>query len=128
MPGLVLARNFGREAVASTGDVCDVFWFPIAQHPAQHRHLEPQIALVNGKAGPCRFEQRAMAYDLPRMLKQMHEDIESSAADMNGLAVSFQLSLRLYCAVRSKRNYQVPCDIVHFGEFSSGFRNGARAY
>ena len=54
-----------------------------------------------------------MTYDLTRMLEQMHEDIEGSAADLNRLTVSFQLSSRFDNAVRSKRNYPISDAISH---------------
>jgi hypothetical protein len=122
-----LPRDLGREAIASAWDIDDVFGLAMTQRFAERRQLEPQIAFVNGEAGPCRVEQSAMTYDLTRMLEQMHEDIEGSAADLNRLAVSFQLSSRFDDAVRSKRNYPISHAISHFGGPALKVRNSAVA-
>jgi hypothetical protein len=95
-------RDVCREAIAQAWNIDDASWCAIGQRLSERRHLEPQIALVHGEAGPSCFYQSAMTDDLSRMLDQMHKDIEGPAADSNRLTVSFQLSSCFYNTVLSK--------------------------
>jgi len=92
---VVRERHRRNKSVAPSGIGRDIpnVTLAVAEHPAQQRHLDLKTTFLDVDMRPDAGDQLIFGDKLARPIEQCSEDIESTAAQANGLAIAQQQPL-----------------------------------